>query len=316
MDNNAVEIVDVAPRDGFQSVKPYIPTPAKAEIVRALLNAGVKRVETGSFVSPKAVPQLADTAEVHQTLGPSTSGPAKNYRLPALIANARGGARALAAGVSDLVYVFSVSETHNRANVRKSVAESVEELKQVIHTHRGTPGFRLRVNVATAFDCPYAGRIDAAAVMPWLDAVMELARDEPDGAFEFGICDTTGRAFPDQVGALFEQAITTFGTGETVAWAFHGHDTFGLGVANALAAHGAGVRVFDAAAAGLGGCPFAPGATGNTATEDLVFTFENMGITTGIDIERLLAVADTIAALPGARVGGHLRGVPRQRVLA
>jgi hydroxymethylglutaryl-CoA lyase len=300
----AVEIVDVAPRDGFQAVKPLIPTQTKIDIVNALLNAGLSRVETGSFVSPKAVPQLADSAQVHAGLRPGAAA-----RLSALIANPRGAGTAMTAGVADLVYVFSVSETHNQANVRRSVAESVEGLAEVIAIARDEAAFCLRVNVATAFDCPYEGRIDADAVLPWIDAIAEL-----QCPLEIGLCDTTGRAFPDQVTTLFERGMHALSGRRDIGWAFHGHDTFGLGVANALAAYGAGVRVFDAASAGLGGCPFAPGATGNTATEDLVFTFENMNIPTGIDLDLLLSVADTIAALPGAQIGGHIRGVPRARV--
>jgi hydroxymethylglutaryl-CoA lyase len=302
----AVEIVDVAPRDGFQAVVPPIETGVKVDVVKALVAAGIKRVETGAFVSPKAVPQMADSAQVHAALDV-----APGIRLPALIANPRGAASALEAGVSDLVYVFSISESHNNSNVRRTVAQSVDGLAEVIAVCRDEPGFQLRVNVATSFDCPFEGRIDSSAVLPWLEAV--VAMDVP---VEFGICDTTGRALPNQVKELFEVGMAACGDSAQVGWAFHGHDTFGLGVANALAAYEAGVRVFDAAAAGLGGCPFAPGATGNTATEDLVFTLENMGISTGVDMGMLLEAADAIAQLNGAQVGGHIRMVPRERAFA
>lgn len=300
-----IEIIDVAPRDGFQAVGPWIPTETKVRVVEGLLAAGLRRIETGAFVSPKAVPQMADTAEVHAAV----KRPA-GTRLSALVPNLTGARRALEAGVTDLVYVFSVSESHNQGNVRRPVADSLTELDQVIDLGRTEENFLLRVNVATSFDCPFEGRVAEDAVMKCLDRV--VARRYP---VEFGLCDTTGRAFPDQVAGLFTRAMKAY-EGSGCTWAFHGHDTFGLGVSNALYAHQAGVRIFDAAAAGLGGCPFAPGATGNTATEDLVFTFGNMGIDTGIDLARLLAVAEDIATLPQAATGGHIRMVPRGRALA
>lgn len=300
-----VDIVDVAPRDGFQAVTPWIPTETKTKIVEGLFDAGFRRIEAGAFVSPKAVPQMADTADLHAAVSRPDGA-----RLCALVPNLTGVRRALEVGVNDLVFVFSVTESHNQGNVRRPVADSLAELDQVIELGRDQDGFLLRVNVATAFDCPFEGRVELDAVIACLDHV--VAQGYP---VEFGICDTTGRAFPDQVACLFDRAMAAF-EGSRCTWAFHGHDTFGLGVSNALYAYQAGVRIFDAAAAGLGGCPFAPGATGNTASEDLVFTFENMGIETGIDLEKLLAVAEQIAVLPEAATGGHIRTVPRARALA
>ncbi len=301
----AVEICDVAPRDGFQVVSTWIPTETKIAIVEGLADAGFKRIETGAFVSPKHVPQMADTAEVH-----ATANVADDVRLSTLIPNLRGAEDALAAGISDLVYVFSVSESHNKSNVRRPVAASIEELGEVIRIGRDHAGFKLRANIATVFDCPFEGRIDEAAVYAAIEKV--LAYGEP---VEFGLCDTTGRALPDHVRDVCAGAMARFG-GDGISWLYHGHDTFGLGVANALYAYEAGIRMFDTAAAGLGGCPFAPGATGNTASEDLVFTFENMGIDTGIDLAKLLSVAEKIAELPDTQTGGHIRIVPRERVLS
>jgi len=276
-----VEICEVAPRDGFQAIQAPIATDAKIGIVRRLAAAGLTRIETGAFVSPVHVPQMADTAE-----------------------------DAFAAGIADIVYVFSVSESHNQANVRRPVAASIDQLGAVIARGREVAGFRLRVNLATVFDCPFEGGVDPDAVFAALERVLGFGHP-----VEVGLCDTTGRAFPNQVATVCAAAIDRF-SGSGIGWAFHGHDTFGLGVANALFAHQAGVRVFDAAAAGLGGCPFAPGATGNTATEDLVFTFANMGVATGVDLDRLLDAAEATAAVPGAQTGGHLRHVPRRRALA
>ena len=179
----------------------------------------------------------------------------------------------------------------------------------MIEAGKDVEGFKLRVNAATSFDCPFEGRIDEDAVYRCIEQV--LAFDYP---VEIGLCDTTGRALPDHVAGLCAGAIERF-SGGVANWAYHGHDTFGLGVANALYAYDAGVRVFDASVAGLGGCPFAPGATGNTASEDLVFTFEHMGIDTGVDLAKLLDVAEEVAALPDTDTGGHIRIVPRKRVL-
>ncbi|MEK9673370.1 MAG: hydroxymethylglutaryl-CoA lyase [Rhodospirillaceae bacterium] len=299
-----IDIVDVAPRDGFQAVGPWIETETKVRVVEGLFDAGFTRIEAGAFVSPKAVPQMLDTADLHA----KTKRP-DGARMCALVPNLTGMRRALDAGVNDLVFVFSVTESHNQGNVRRPVADSLKELDDVIALGRDQDDFILRVNVATSFDCPFEGRVDEDAVMACLDHV--VGQGLP---VEFGMCDTTGRAFPDQVAHLFERTMAAFrGSGST--WAFHGHDTFGLGVSNALYAYQAGVRVFDAAAAGLGGCPFAPGATGNTASEDLVFTFGNMGIETGVDLEKLLVVAEDIAVLQGAATGGHIRTVPRARAL-
>lgn len=305
----AVEIVEVAPRDGFQAVKPLIPLETKASVCTALIAAGFKRLEVGAFVSPKAIPQMADTAQVHAAL----SGHAERsaLRLSALVPNANGGRRALNAGVSDLVFVLSASEAHNQSNVRRSVAASLQELKELVDTGRDAEGFRLRVNIATVFDCPFEGRTPEDAVRYIIEQVLDMRIP-----VEFGLCDTTGRAFPDHVASLCGELVERYAAESSVGWAFHGHDTYGLGVANALYAYNSGIRIFDAAAAGLGGCPFAPGASGNTASEDLVFAFNNMNIPTGLDLARLLDAARLIETLPGAETGGHVRHLPRARVSA
>ena len=299
-----VEIVDVAPRDGFQAISTWIPTETKTRTVHNLLAAGVRRVEVGAFVSPKAIPQMADTAEVHLAVEREAG-----VRLSTLVPNQQGAENAFGAGITDLVYVLSVSESHNQSNVRRPVQASLDELRQVIVRGRDQAGFKLRANIATAFDCPYEGRIEIDAVSRIIEPIAMAGIP-----VEFGICDTTGRAFPDQVAALFEHCLENFASSE-LNWCFHGHDTYGLGIANALYAYEAGVRVFDAAAAGLGGCPFAPGASGNTATEDLVFTFHNMGIDTGIDLEKLMDAATEVATISGADTGGHVRQLPRVRIV-
>jgi hydroxymethylglutaryl-CoA lyase len=303
---NAVSIVEVAPRDGFQSIAAPLPTEAKLAVIEALLAAGVERLEIGSFVSPKAIPQMGDMREIcAKMLARTRSSP---VRFCALVPNAKGAERALDNGIREIVYVFSASEAHNLNNVRRTVQESLEELRNVASLLRGERDTVLRLDLATAFDCPFSGPTPTDAVEEALERAWQI-----DDAMEVALCDTTGRANPAQVHALFLYMMSRAPSG--CAWAFHGHDTFGLGVANAFSAHGAGVRVFDGSAAGLGGCPFAPGATGNTATEDLVFAFEEAGIPTGVSLPRLLEAADRVAALPGGCTGGHLRTVPRDRAV-
>lgn len=299
----SVEIVEVAPRDGFQSIAEKLPTADKIAIIEGLIDAGVTRMELGSFVSPKAIPQMADMAGIAAHFRDR-----KGARLSVLVPNARGAELALEHGYPDIVFVVSVSETHNLNNVRQTVAQSLDQLRAIVDATAGAPGLRLRVDLGTSFDCPFTGAVP-------MDDVMRVFRDALAiaPAAEFALCDTTGRADPLTVRRRF---MAVMGEAPETRWAFHGHDTFGMGVANALYAYEAGVHVIEGAAAGLGGCPFAPGATGNTATEDLDFAFAEGGIRTGIDRARLLAVADRIAALPGGKTGGHLRLVPRPRAVA
>ncbi|MGH6815095.1 MAG: hydroxymethylglutaryl-CoA lyase [Hyphomicrobiaceae bacterium] len=301
---SAVTIVEVAPRDGFQAVKPLIPTAAKIATIEALAAAGFRRMEIGAFVGPKAVPQMADT----ETVLAEAKLPAA-LRLQALVPNRKGLERAIAAGVREICWVISVSESHNRNNVRRSVADSFRDLEDAWRAYGGKNLF-LRFSLATSFDCPFEGRTPEAHVVAGIERVLALTSE-----VEIALADTTGRAAPDHVRSLFGTVVRRYAS-DKVAFAFHGHDTYSLGVANALAAYEAGVRIFDGAAAGLGGCPFAPGASGNTASEDLVFAFEHMGVATGIDFAKLLAAADLAYRIAPEQAGGRLRGVPRRRALA
>ena len=287
MAGEAVTLVEVGPRDGFQSVGPFIPTARKIELIRALYAAGVRRMEATSFVSNSAVPQMADAAEV---LSFANSLPGLD--VAALVPTVRQAERALAAGARHLVFVVSVSEAHNQSNVRRSCAESLEEYARIVGLL--PVGVKLRLSLSTSFDCPYDGPVTAAATLAMLRRVVEIA----PGA-EIAPADTTGRATPGQVAELFREAAVQLP--QVQRWAFHAHDTYGMGAANCLAAWNAGVRVFDASVSGLGGCPFAPGATGNVATEDLVWMCAGMGVANGIDLSALVAVANGIAALPGVQ---------------
>lgn len=297
-----VELVEVAPRDGFQSISEPISTSRKITIIQGLIAAGFRRIELGSFVSPKAVPQMADMSAIAQHFRDLT-----DLRLSALVANQRGVAQAREQGVTEIVYVLSASEEHNFRNVRRTVAQSLADLRCIVGMDESYAGESLRVDIATAFDCPFEGRVPIERLEGVIQGVLEASAN-----CEIALCDTTGRASPHQVRNCFARMRDKY---ERVAcgWAFHGHDTFGLGVANALFAYEAGVRAIDVSASGLGGCPFAPGATGNTSSEDVVFAFEQGGIETGIDLERLLNVAEMVSSLPGAQVGGHVRNLPRDR---
>lgn len=290
---NGVQIVEVGPRDGFQSVGPIIPTARKIDLIAGLHAAGLRRMEVTSFVSESAVPQMADAAEV---LAAARALPSLDAQV--LVPTVRHAERALAAGADHLSFVLSVSAAHNQSNVKRSPAESALDYARILAlAPRDT---RIRLNLATAFDCPYDGRVAKAAT---LDLLETLLTDRTD--LEVALCDTTGRVTPGHVRDLFEQAIARFPA--AIRWAYHGHDTFGMGAANVLAAWNAGVRVIDASVAGLGGCPFAPGATGNLATEDLIYMFDGMGVRTGIDLDALLAVAREVCAIDGAQVGGRVR---------
>ena len=287
-------LIEVAPRDGFQPIGPFIPTAEKVGFVRAAHAAGLHRIEIGSFVNPKAVPQLRDTGEV---LRDTADLPGLDPQV--LVPNARGVALALDAGARHLVYVISASDAHNRSNVRRDTAQSIDEYGEVI---RSLPaGIRVRLNLATTFDCPFDGRMEQGFVLDRMARMLEHRAD-----VEVGLCDTTGRADPAHVASLSAECLRRWADGGT-RFVFHGHDTYGLGLANIAAAWGEGISGFDTAFGGLGGCPFAPGATGNTATEDAAWMFDRMGVDTGVDLDRLMPLALRAAALPGAQPGGRVR---------
>jgi hydroxymethylglutaryl-CoA lyase len=295
--SEAVTIVEVAPRDGLQSVGPFVPTAEKIALVRALAEAGLVEIEATSFVSPKAIPQLADAAEV---LAAANAIPGI---LPSvLVPNRKGVERALAAGARKLGLVMSATEGHNRANLNRSVEESFADLAGIV---AGLPadGPAIRWSISCSFHCPFEGVVPADRVLGLLERAVALRP-----GLTFALADTTGNAAPDQVRALFGEAIARFGA--RARFAFHGHDTYNLGIANVAAAYEAGVREIDAAAGGIGGCPFAPGASGNVATEDVVWLFRRLGVDTGVRWQALLAAADLAARLAGGgAASGHLRHV-------
>jgi len=296
----SVTISEVAPRDGLQSIAGFIPTERKIALVMALHAAGLRRMEIGSFVSPRAIPQMADTAEVLAAAKRLTG-----LECTVLVPNRKGFDAALAHGAHRLGLFMSVTEGHNRANLNRGREESFADLAAIV---RDTPpDVALRFNLSCVFHCPFEGVVPEQTALHWAERAAAL-----HPSMEIALADTTGNAAPDQVKHLFERAVAAWGP----RFAFHGHDTYGMGVANAVAAYEAGCRVIDSAAGGIGGCPFAPGATGNVATEDVAWMFRRMGVSTGIDWPRLLEAADMAAAMPGALPGGRLRSVPAARQAA
>lgn len=282
----AVQIVEVGPRDGFQNIGPFIPTETKIAMIRDLAAAGLRRMEVTSFVSPRAIPQLADAAEVLADVL------ARGTLLPqVLVPNARYGHKAIEAGARFLSYVISISESHSRSNVRATPDDALADYVRLVA--EAPAGIRMRINLATAFHCPFEGMTPPGAVLSMLGRALEV---RPDA--EVCLCDTTGRGEPAQVAALFRAAMTAHP--EVSAWAMHAHDTYGHATANVRAAYEEGVCIFDAAIGGLGGCPYAPGASGNVATEDVVRLFQALDVKTGVDLAALAPIAIAATSLPGA----------------
>lgn len=274
-----VTLIEVGPRDGFQNIDKLIPTEQKIEIIEALLRSGIPEIELTSFVHPKAIPQLADAKIV---VG-KVIGECEDIVKPiALVPNLRGAQNASECGIPTISYVVSVSESHNKANVARTREESLNGLREIINTCHG---LKVRVDLATAFGCPYEGEIPEEEVVRMAKEALEA------GVCELVLCDTIGVANPEQVSSLSKRILDMAGD---VPVALHLHDTRGLGVANIYAGYEAGIRRFEAAAGGLGGCPFAPGAAGNAAMEDVIHLFESMGIETKVSLEKYLSAVDLI----------------------
>ncbi len=287
-----VLISEVGPRDGLQSVKATMPTADKLRWIDALYASGIREIEVASFVPARLLPQMADAAEVvrHALALPGLT-------VMALVPNLRGAEAALAAGVHKLTLPVSASEAHSLANVRKTRKDMVEELARIVRLRdERAPGVKIEAGISTAFGCTLQGAVAEDDVV-WLAAAVIEA-----GADESGLSDTTGMANPAQVRRLFNRVRAEIGERTGAA---HLHNTRGLGLANCLAAYDVGVRTFDSSLGGLGGCPYAPGASGNVVTEDLVFMFEAMGVRTGIDLNRLMAAREPLqAGLPGEPLYG------------
>ncbi len=297
MQETAILISEVGPRDGLQNIAAVMPTAAKVQWIHALAQAGLREIEVASFVHPRLLPQMADAADVVR----QTRDIAGVDTL-ALVPNLKGAERALAAGARKISIPVSASQSHNLANVRLSCEQSMDAVADICayRDSMAQPGQRVlvEVGISSAFGCSREGRIDEDWVMSMAD---RLARA---GADSVGLSDSVGVAQPLQVRRMFGRLIAALGER---AGGAHLHNTRGQGLANAVAAIEAGVTTLDASQAGLGGCPYAPGATGNIVTEDLVYLLESMGLDTGIDLGALMqARALLAAALPGETLYGHL----------
>ena len=286
-----VTIYEVGPRDGLQNESVQVPTVAKIAFVDALSRSGLRRIEVTAFVSPKSVPQLQDAEAVLRGIAR-----APGVRYSALVPNEQGLARALAAGAGEIAVFTAASESFNRRNINASIAESFARFTPVLAEARA---HRLPVRgyVSTAFWCPFEGRIDPRAAVEVVRKLIEA------GCFEVSVGDTIGRATPKEVRTL-AAALEAEGLLDRAAG--HFHDTYGMAVANALAAFEAGIAVFDGSTGGLGGCPFAPGATGNVATEELAWLFNGLGVHTGVSVDGLVAAASVLAPALGRPVEGRV----------
>ncbi|HEV2186961.1 MAG TPA: hydroxymethylglutaryl-CoA lyase [Stellaceae bacterium] len=292
---------EVGMRDGLQSIAEIMPTETKIAWLDAEYAAGVRAVEVSSFVPPKLLPQLADAEAViaHAMTLPG-------LQVSALIPNSRGAERGMALGVPEMNYVLSVSNGHNLSNVRRPTEESIEDFRRVVGLcHSGSKPAKINCGLATSFGCTIEGDVDE-------DRVRRIANEVAEaGADGIILADTVGYGQPAAIERVFRSVIAEV---SPLPVAAHFHDTRGLGLANVLAAYNAGCREFDASLGGLGGCPYAPGATGNIVMEDTVFLFESMGCDVGIDLDRLVTVRAIVAkALPQVTLYGAIAkaGLPR-----
>ncbi|RMX06646.1 hydroxymethylglutaryl-CoA lyase [Corticibacter populi] len=285
-----VRVQEVGMRDGLQIEQAFVPTAEKIALVDALSAAGLRKIEVTAFVSPKAIPSLRDAEEVFRGI---TKAPGCTYS--ALVPNVRGAERAIAAGADELNLVMSVTETHNLANLRMLREQSFAGLRQVIDTVGGAVS--VSVSLSCCFGCPMEGDVSPGQVFDWVQRFADL------GVVGISLCDTTGMAYPSQVHGMASEARRRW---PEIDFTLHFHNTRGMGLANILAGLDAGVRHFDAALGGLGGCPYAPGASGNVCTEEVVHALQLMGYDTGIDLQALLDAAARLPALIGHDMPGQL----------
>jgi hydroxymethylglutaryl-CoA lyase len=295
-----VSVYEVSPRDGLQNEAKLVSLNDKRDLVLALVAAGLRRIEVTSFVSPRWIPQLADAAELVALLPP-----APGVSFSALCPNATGLERAKAVGLEEVAIFLSASETHNQKNTNKSIQRSLEVFEELIPVARDA-GMRVRAYVSTVWGCPYEGAVDPRRA---LEITRELIRW---GVYQVSLGDTIGVGTPLQTRQICELFLAEFSIDQL---ALHFHDTRGTALSNVLVGLDAGIRTFDAAVAGLGGCPYAPGAAGNLATEDLVYMLQGMGLETGVDLAALIAAGELAERIVGRKLPGkvHQAGLPRTR---
>lgn len=286
-----VSIYEVSPRDGLQNETAMIPIEGKRRLIEALVAAGLRRLEITSFVSPKWIPQLADAEELAKSLTPP---PGVTYA--ALCPNARGLERALGAGVKEVAVFLSSSETHNKMNINKTIADTLSVFEEIVPPAREA-GVTVRAYLSTVWGCPYEGPVDAQKALGIAQRLLEL------GCYQVSIADTIGVGTPRQTSEIVKRFL---GELPPERFALHMHDTRGTALANVLVALELGVRDFDSSVGGVGGCPYAPGAAGNLATEDLVFMLEGMGIKTGVDLDKLIAAGNIAEQVIGRQLPGKV----------
>jgi len=295
-----VTLYEVGPRDGLQNESRPVPTADKISMVNALARTGLTNIEITSFVNPKWIPQLADASDVARGIerrdGVSYS---------CLVPNRRGFDSALAAGMRVVAVFLSASETHNKKNVNKSIADTLAAFEEVMGPAKEA-GVRVRAYVSTVYGCPYEGAVDPERVIDLVGSLHKL------GVYQISLGDTIGVATPLQVEYVLSRLLKLYPQEQL---ALHFHDTRGTALSNVLVGLMAGIRTFDASVGGLGGCPYAPGASGNLATEDLVFMLHGMGLETGIDLEALIAAGQVAERVVGRKLPGkvHQAGLPRPR---
>lgn len=298
--SGAVSIYEVSPRDGLQNESKVIPLAEKRELIAALVAARLQHIEVTSFVSPRWVPQLADAAELVESLGA-----VEGVTFSALCPNATGLERAKAVGLKEVALFLSASETHNQKNTNKSIQRSLEVFEELIPVARDA-GMRVRAYISTVWGCPYEGAVDPHRA---LEIARELIRW---GVYQVSLGDTIGVGTPYETGRICELFLAEFSADQL---ALHFHDTRGTALSNVLVGLDAGIRTFDASVGGLGGCPYAPGAAGNLATEDLVYMLHGMGLDTGVDLAALIQAGQVAERVVGRPLPGkvHQAGLPRKR---
>lgn len=282
-----VEVYEVGPRDGLQNEMRTLPTPDKVRLIEALAGAGLKRIEATSFVSPRWIPQLADAEKV---LAQLPKGP----RFTALVPNLKGFERAQAAGLTEAAVFLSVTESHSKKNINKSVAEAISAAREVATAARAA-GMTVRCYLSTVWGCPYEGLTPVAKTVEVVKRLAEI------GFEQLSLGDTIGIGTPGQTSEIVAEVSKIVPLGQI---ALHLHDTRGTALANALVGLSMGITTFDSSIGGLGGCPYAPGAAGNLATEDLVFMLHGMGIETGINLDTLVAAGELAQELIGRKLAG------------
>jgi hydroxymethylglutaryl-CoA lyase len=293
----SISIAEVGPRDGLQNLVDFIPTEKKITLIEKLIDSGIKEIELTSFVHPKAIPQLADAADVASYIIKKYGN--DSYIFKALVPNVKGAEAALKCGLDKACVVISASESHNKANINRTIKESLEGLKDIITSF---PELNVRLDIAMSFGCPFEGKVPAKNVLSLIESGRKL------GIKQFVLCDTIGIADPVQVEALIGLVRREF---EDIALALHLHDTRGMGLANILTGMQCGITAFETSIGGLGGCPFAPGAAGNTATEDVLNMVSSMGIETSLDMDKLYEAIYFVRGNIKSNLSSHMAKVNR-----